>query len=171
MPTWKSFSCFITWEIWLGSNMHNFENKLVSSLFVCCKGMPTYKECPEGKLIDAKPTKTITSTDLILYEKPLGFFYGFLIKNSLSCAAGALFFVNPHCYYKLWMCCGSCSNNMGELLALWVFMYFISSIGMDGIHVYGDSKVIIEWAKNVCGVHNLHLSMWLKRTRSLINQF
>ena len=171
MPAWKSLSCFITWEIWLGRNMHIFENKPVSSLSVCCKGMPTYKECTEGKLIDAKPTKTITSMDPILYEKPLGFFYGFSIKNSLSCATGAMLFMNSHCYYKLWMCFGSSSNTMGELLALWLLIHFISSTGVDGIHVYSESKVIIEWAKNVCRVHNLHLLAWLKRTRSLINHF
>ena len=133
--------------------------------------MATYKECQEGKLTDTKPTKTILSMDPIIYAKPVRFFYGSSIQNSLSCALGAMLSMNTHCYYKLWMCFGSSSNTMGELLTLWLLIHFISSIGVDGIHVYSESKVIIEWAKNVCGVHNLHLSTCLKRIRSLINQF
>ena len=82
-----------------------------------------------------------------------------------------MLFLNPHCYYKLWMWCGSGSNTMGELLSSWLFLHFISSIGLDGVSVFGDSKVIIDWAKNDYGIHNLHISTWLKRTQSLINLF
>ena len=60
---------------------------------------------------------------------------------------------------------------MGEILSLWLFLHFISSIGMDGICVFGDWKVIIDWTKNDCGIHNLHILAWLKRNRLLVNLF
>ena len=144
MRAWKSLPCFITWEIWLGLNRNIFENKHVYALSFCFKGLADFNECPEGKLLGVKPSKAVLQLDLILYDKPVGFFYGSSIQNSLSCVVGAMLFLNPYCYCKLWMCSGSGSNTMGEILSLWLLLHFISSIGLDGVHVFGDSKVIVD---------------------------
>ena len=60
---------------------------------------------------------------------------------------------------------------MDELLSLWLLLHLSSSIGVDEIRVFGDSKVIIDWENNACEINILHLSAWLKRTRSLISKF
>ena len=66
------------------------------------------------------------------------------------------------------MCGGLGSNSMGELLSLWLLLHLSSSIGVDEIRVFGDSKVIIDWEKNAYEINILHLPAWLKRTHSLI---
>ena len=51
--------------------------------------------------------------------------------------------------------------------------FFSSSnhLKLDGIQIYGDAKVIIDWALNVNNINILHLSAWLKNTRLLIGNF
>ena len=67
------------------------------------------------------------------------------------------------------MSCSSGSNSKGELLALWIIFFFSNHLKLDGIQIYGDAKVIIDWALNVNNINILHLSAWLKNTRLLIS--
>ena len=71
--------------------------------------------------------------------------------------------------YKIWMCCGSGLNSEGELLTLWMILLFSNHLKLDGIQIYGDAKVIIDWTLNVNNINILHLSAWFKNTRLLIS--
>ena len=62
------------------------------------------------------------------------------------------------------MRCGSGSNTKGEILSLWL-------IGLDNINVFGDSKVIMEWATEARSINVLHLLAWLKKTLLSICSF
>ena len=59
----------------------------------------------------------------------------------------------------------------GGLLSLWILLQFTSRLGLDDIQIYGDSRVVIDWAKNIHGINIIILSTWLKKTREMINCF
>ena len=42
---------------------------------------------------------------------------------------------------------------------------------MDGIHVYGNSRIIIDWEKNSHGINLIYLEAWLNKTKLLSNSF
>ena len=69
------------------------------------------------------------------------------------------------------MRCGSGTNTKGELLSLWLLFHFSLSLGFDNISIYGESKVIIDWAVEVHDINILHLLAWLKQTRLMIHRF
>ena len=73
--------------------------------------------------------------------------------------------------YKIWMCCGLGSNSKGELLTLWVILLLSNHLKSDGIQIYGDSKVLIDWDSNDNNVNILPILTWMKNIILLISKF
>ena len=44
-------------------------------------------------------------------------------------------------------------------------------INFQTLHVRGDSKVVIEWAKGNYDIHSVELEHWLRKMKDLIRQF
>ena len=86
----------------------------------------------------------------------VGFFYGSSQASSRLYGAGAILVMAEQSFYKLWMNCSLGSNTKGELLSLWIILRFSSSLGLDGIHIYGDSKIIVDWAVGLHKIRVLH---------------
>ena len=42
---------------------------------------------------------------------------------------------------------------------------------MDGIQIFGDSKIIIDWDVDIHHIHSSYLSPWLRRVKMLIDSF
>jgi hypothetical protein len=50
--------------------------------------------------------------------------------------------------YRLKMNCGKGKNTKGELVALWVILFFAYIKQVSRLQLVGDSKVIIDWFTN-----------------------
>ena len=69
------------------------------------------------------------------------------------------------------MSCDSGTNSKGELLALWIILFLARHLNLDDICIYGDSKVFVDWEEKRNNVNILHLSVWMKHTRLLMEKF
>ena len=98
------------------------------------------------------------------HDKFIVFFDGSLQMELSICGVGVVLWLDRSNMYKIWMCCVSSSNTKSKLLYLWIILYFSKHLQLDGIQIYGDAKVIIDWASNVCNINILHLSAWMKLT-------
>ena len=65
--------------------------------------------------------------------------------------------------------CGS--NTKAELLGLWALLQSSQMMSILLVQIYGDSKVIINWAKGVTALTPPDLSHWCRETQKLISSF
>ena len=98
---------------------------------------------------------------------------GFFDEASTSSAAGigyCLFFnENHHLQFALGV--GYGSNTKDELLGLWALMFSSQMMGIPLTQIYGDSKVIINWAKGHTALTPPDLHHWCRETQKLISNF
>ena len=90
------------------------------------------------------------------------FFDGASQEASSLCGVDAILLMDDLSFYKLWMNCNPGSNTKGVLLSLWILLNFTREARLDGIHIFGDSKIIIGWANSGHQINLLHLEPWLK---------
>lgn len=62
------------------------------------------------------------------------------------CGASALIVLDQDRHINLWMNCGMGTNTRGELMALWLVLYYAKLHHLALQHIAGDSKLIINWA-------------------------
>ena len=79
------------------------------------------------------------------HHLPSGFFDGAAIDNK----GGAVIFllISDSHHFHIKMGCGSSTKTRAELLDLWALLYFAKKIGIQRIHIFGDSMVVINWEK------------------------
>ena len=61
------------------------------------------------------------------------------------------------CYINICLNCGPRSNTRGELLGLWLALFFTKTRGYVLQHIVGDSSVIISWDNDRDDIKSLHL--------------
>ena len=83
---------------------------------------------------------------------PMIFFDGAATNNIGG--AGICLWLNEHHLLAFKLGCGSCTNTRAELLALWASLQVPKDIGLPYLHIFGNSSVIINWAKK--GIHPGH---------------
>ena len=87
---------------------------------------------------------------------PCGFFDG----ASISTAAGVgyILFLSEkhHLDFALGVGCGS--NTKEELMGLWALLKSSQMMSIPLVHIYGDSQVIINWAKGITALTPPNLS-------------
>lgn len=65
---------------------------------------------------------------------------------------------------------GSGTNTRAEEMALWGLLWFTNFLNIPDIHIYGDSKIIINKVKGSANTNNPSLFGWLGRIGLLWNQ-
>ena len=88
-----------------------------------------------------------------------------------KCGGGMFLRINEDHNFKLWMSCGSGTNSRGELMALWKLLQFASLNGIVSLHVFGDSRVIINWSNDLSKLQVLSLELWCQRIITLLPSF
>ena len=85
--------------------------------------------------------------------------------------ADACIWLNEQHYLSIKLGCGHNTNTRAELLALWASLYIAKDIGLPYLHIFGDSSVIINWAKDESTLTMVNLDAWCLDTRKLISLF
>ena len=56
-------------------------------------------------------------------------------------------------------------------MALWALLSFTKDIGSPYLHVFGDSSVLIKWAKGESSLSMVNLEAWCYDTKMFISSF
>ena len=67
------------------------------------------------------------------------------------------------------ICCngGEGSNNKAKLMALWIGRMAAYNFSLDAVHIYGDSKIIIDGISGQSSFSSLGCQEWFARTKYL----
>lgn len=98
---------------------------------------------------------------------PMGFFDGDAQGN--TCACGFLIVINADLTYRMLWNCGVGSNTKAEAVALWGLLWFNSFLGNPILHIYGDSKIIIDHVLQKAFINNTRLQGWIERIEHMWN--
>ena len=108
---------------------------------------------------------------MTLHKKkiPMFFFYG-AATDSIG-GVGVCIWLNEQHSFSIKLDCRRSINTRVELLALWASLYMAKDIGLPYLHIFGDSSVIINWARNESTLTMVNLEAWCINTRKLISLF
>ena len=67
--------------------------------------------------------------------------------------------------------CGHSTNTRSELLVFLASLYIAKYIGLPYLHIFGDSSVIINWARDESTLAMVNLEAWCINIRKLISLF
>ena len=81
----------------------------------------------------------------LISNSPRIFFDGAAAKSIGG--AGFCIWLNDHHLFDFKLGCGSSTSTRAEILALWESLRVAKDIGLPYLHIFGDSSVIINWAK------------------------
>ena len=100
---------------------------------------------------------------------PMAFFDGAVTDSTGD--AGVCIWIHELDYFSIKLGCGHNTNTRAELLALWALLYIAKDIGLPYLYVFGDSSVIINWAKEKSTLAIVNLEAWCDNTKKLISLF
>jgi ribonuclease HI len=165
----RTLPALVCWCIWLERNKKIFENVNPSIQLVFQKAFGLQKSAEvkdtrrgKGPRIHKTPPLTIQN---------LGWFDGAAQENGTLSGAGGVITVNEDTSYKWTFNCGPGTNTRAELLGAWVTLSLAVRLGIDHIHIFGDSKVIIEWLNGRGNLNAYALLGWMNMIKALKKLF
>ena len=100
---------------------------------------------------------------------PCGFIDG--ASNRKIVGVGYCLFLNESHHFEFMLGVGYGTNTKAELLSLWALLLSSQMMGIPLSHVYGDSQIIINWAKGSTTLSPPDLLHWCRETKKLILSF
>ena len=154
------------WVFWKVRNTSLFEGNIVpitSILHHISHYSQTY--CPP--VIKRKKSRAIGLGPVIAY--PCGLFDGDSAQGAGG--AGYVLILSEAHTFKFALGVGPCTNTKAELVGLWALLHIAQMMGIPTLKVYGDSSVIINWAKGTASLSPPELHHWCRDTRKLCSCF
>ena len=100
---------------------------------------------------------------------PCGFIDG--ASQNMIVGAGFCIFLNDSHFLEFSMGVGHGTNTKAELLSLWALLHTSHMMGIPLAQVFGDSQVIINWAKGSTALSPPELVHWCWETKKLASSF
>ena len=116
-----------------------------------------------------KRPKARNNGDPPLKHFPMDFFDG--AATDSKGGVGVCIWINEHHYIEMKLGSGLSTNTRAELLALWALLSIAKDIGFSYLHIFGDSFVIINWAKEESTLAIVNLEAWCNNTKKLFSSF
>lgn len=166
MPKLRELPFIICRFIWKARNALIFNDIQIQLHDLCLKIIGLYKDYsrPGSSPKVKRRYEPSFPADVIL-----SFLNG--AASAVSSGAGMLIKVSDRIRCAIWMGCGPGKNMRVELLALWGLLRFSQIMDIRISNIYGDSKVVIDWAvkKSIIQVDNL--DHWCARIMELCDIF
>lgn len=139
----KALPCSIIWGIWLSRNSMIFQGQELVPAQVALK----IRICYGGswKPLKAKGRR-IPKEPVIVLAIAWGFFDGAHQGTSGMWGAGAIFSLESSHIISLKYAAGQGTNNR----AVWFLLKTAANRGIVHLQVFGDSKLLMDWANNKC---------------------
>ena len=93
----------------------------------------------------------------IEHENPCNFFNGACQGTPGSCGSRAVLWFDTSHYFFLKFTAGQGTNNHAEFYTLWILLKTAGEKELKQLQVFGDSKLLIDWANQCHGILNLGL--------------
>ena len=130
------------WVIWKARNLAIFEGKRKTVLSIFHQIMYS-AQLYSSQSIKFKKVRKIGLPPSLTY--PCGFFDGASTIKVVD--VGYSLFINESHHLEFALGVGYGSNTKAELLGLWALLLSSQMMGIPLSHIFGDSQVIINWAK------------------------
>ena len=117
--------------------------------------------CPPA--YKAKKTRYLGPGPVLVY--PHGFFGGASTKNEGG--VGYCLFLNESHSFEFALGVGKCTNTKAKLVGLWALLLTSQMMEIPMLNVFGDSSVIINWAKGIASLSPPKRNHWCRETRKL----
>ena len=85
------------------------------------------------------------------------------MAQDVICVAGTLLKLNEEHVFNLKLNCGHGTNTKVKLFSLWCLVKFFSMMGIDTLHIFGDSLVMVNWEKQIWPLQVISLDQWCFR--------
>ena len=100
---------------------------------------------------------------------PCGFIDG--ASSCKTVGAGFCIHINDCHHLEFMLGLGYGTNTKAELLSLWAILRTSHMMGIPLTQIYGDSLVIINWAKGSIALSPTDLVHWCRETKKLFSSF
>ena len=100
---------------------------------------------------------------------PCGYMDG--ASRCMIAGVGFCIFLNETHYLEFLLGVEHGTNTKAELLSLWALLLTYQMMGIPLAHVYGDSQIIINWAKGSTALSPPNLWHWCRETKKLMGSF
>lgn len=111
------------------------------------------------------------SLEKIDKSMPWAYFDGSSINHQSVCGGGGVLHKSESHYFHIMAGLGSGSNNYAELMSLKLLMLFALEQGCLSLQIFGDSLIVIEWAKAITQCNVMVLSPILEEVLRLKQAF
>lgn len=155
---WRAIHLISIWAIWKWQNNYSFQNsredfqqhfhRIVTNFSVFS---------PQPNRPSNNPRMHINSQLKYL----MGFFYS--AKQKRLYASGVWISISKQLSYNILSNGGHGTNNKAEEMVLWGLVWFNNFLNILFLHVYGDSKIIIDRVLGKASINTASLQGWLKR--------
>ena len=85
--------------------------------------------------------------------------------------AGIVIYISDSHFLEFSLGVGHGTNTKAELLSLWALLHLSHMMGIPLAQVFGDSQIIINWAKGSTALSPPELVHWCMETKKLASSF
>jgi ribonuclease HI len=155
-------------NIWWARNNVVFKDKLVPPEVTMTISLSQAKEFKAK--IRASKTRTMIPP-LIDYTIPWGFFNGASQGHPPTYGVGVVLYISHSHYIHIRYMPGGRTNNREKLIALWTLLETTKEIFFPKLQVFGDSKLVIDWARGINNIQNPRLASLLRDIKLTFKDF
>ena len=149
------------WNIWKARNLAIFEGKKRSVLYIV-QLITLQVQTYSYRSVKVKRYRQIGAPPCLVF--PCGFFDGASVKKTVG--VGYSIHLNETHHYEFALGVGYGTNTKAELMGLWALLLSSQMMGIPLSHIFGDSQVIVNWAKGLTALSPPDLFHWCRETKS-----
>jgi ribonuclease HI len=127
-------------------------------------------EISSGQCLQKRNCKRIKKSPVITLASSC-WFDGVAQENGILSGAGGIIKISRNTIYRWTFNCGMGTNTRAELLGVWATLSLAHRLGIDQLHVLGDSKTVIDWLNFKRNLQVSSLMGWMDKIQDLITLF
>jgi ribonuclease HI len=162
----KSLPPIINWGIWLARNTTIFLDKASSPEKTAAQSLSILSHFPQTK---KGPSIQPIQTETIDKSKPWAYFDG--ASQNQTCGGGFVLHLSENHSFHIKLGLGQGTNNYAELLTLKLLLLFAKEKDLLHLQIFGDSMIVINWARKLQQCHNIFLLPILEDILRLMEEF
>lgn len=141
----------------VGSQRCNFSKQIDSPISNKTFGCAVVSGIQTGE--ESRKATTLGRTSI---EKafPWAFFNGVSQGEPPLVGSGGVIFLSKESKIEIRFARGQCSNNKVELVALWVVLKVVLSLGIAKLQLFGDSQIVIGWENHNIKIRAPHCNIF-----------